>query len=29
MRKPLFVVVAGALALATFGVNPLPATGGC
>ena len=29
MRKPLFVAVAGALALASFVVNPLPAVGGC
>ena len=29
MRKPLMIAMAGALALASFVANPIPATGGC
>jgi hypothetical protein len=29
MRKPLLIATVGALGLATFVVNPTPATGGC
>ena len=29
MRKPLLLAVVGALGLATFVVNPIPAVGGC
>jgi len=29
MRKPLLIATVGAMALATFVVNPTPATGGC
>ena len=29
MRKPLLIASVGALALTTFVVNPIPASGGC